>query len=140
MATPPANPDEETKRAPPGPGSPPGSVPECTAAQLFVLLWNTMADVIGGAATATLIRRSAKRAVTRRAGVAELVIARDGFAYSYSLPAAWLQTGAEPLADLRALVKDLAPLLFDLTGPVILGRLQAVPDLARCNLLSEEPR
>ena len=140
MGTPPPSSDEGIRPRTERNGPPAGDGAECTAAQLFVVVWNTLADVIGGAATATLIRRSAKRAVARRAGVSELIIARDGFTYSYSVPAAWLRGGPEPLGDLRELMKELSPLLFDLTGPVILDRLRAVPELTRCNLVYEEPR
>ena len=113
---------------------------ECSAAQLFGMVWNTLSDVVGSTATATLINRSVKRSGIRRSNITQLVIARSGFEYTYTVPASWLHGGTEPLADLHQLALELSPLLFDLTGPVIIRRLKAVPELAKCGLPFEERR
>jgi hypothetical protein len=110
-----------------------GDLGACTAAHLFGIVWNTLADVIGTPATATLVRRSARRA--RLDGVS---ITRDGFNYAYRLPAAWHDDEAEPLTALRALARELAPLLVELTGPVLMRRLAAAPDLERCRVIFQE--
>jgi hypothetical protein len=109
------------------------SAPSCNAARLFAVVWDTLADVIGTAATATLLRRSA-----RRAKLDELTVSREGFNYSYRLPPDWRDERPEPLIALRGLARELGPLLAELTGPVLLRRLASVPDLRRCHLFSEE--
>ena len=110
--------------------------PACTAARLFEIVWETMADVIGTAATATLMRRSAKRVSV---GGSELVVVtRHGFDYRYSLPERWQQAEGEAVGELRQIARQLSPLLIELTGPVLLRRLIAHDDLQRCRILFEE--
>src|SRR3954470_18470152 len=111
----------------------------CTAARLFGIVWDTIADVIGTAATATLVRRSAKRLSDRDgSGVPGLHITRDGFDYRYSLPDGWQQPEGDAVVALRALRRELSPLLVQLTGRVLVRRLDAVGDLRRCQILFEE--
>jgi len=112
----------------------------CTAAQLFDLVWEAMADVLGTAATATLMRRSAKRAAARRRDLDLLVVSRSGFNYSYRVPDDWLVCGTEPVMSVRELARELSPLLVELTGPVIIRRLSAIPALQRCDVMFEERR
>lgn len=114
------------------------SVEGCSAAQLFDLLWETMVDVLGSAATATLMRRSAKRAATRRSDLEGLIVSRTGFNYSYQVPDAWRDCRPEPVASVRELARELSPLLIELTGSVIIRRLSAIPDLRRCDVLFQE--
>jgi hypothetical protein len=111
----------------------PDKASSCSAAQLFAVVWDTLADVIGTAATATLLRRSA-----RRAQLDGLTVSREGFNYSYRLPADWRDERPESLLALRGLTRELSPQLVELTGPVLLRRLAAVPDLRRCHLFFEE--
>jgi len=67
-----------------------GNDPNCvSAAELFELLWETLADVLGTAATATLLRRSIKQAAARTAWTEPVIVARDGLDYTYRLPEAW---------------------------------------------------
>lgn len=47
-----------------------------SAAELFDLLWESLADVLGTAATATLLRRAIKRAVSHTAGSEPVVVTR----------------------------------------------------------------
>lgn len=110
----------------------------CSAAQLFDLVWETMVDVLGSAATATLMRRSAKRAAIRRRDLDDLIVSRSGFNYSYQVPEAWRECRPEPVASVRELARELSPLLIELTGPVIIRRLSAIPDLIRCEVLFQE--
>jgi hypothetical protein len=127
-----------------------GSVPlssaaagaELSIAALFTLLWDALADVLGTAATATLLRRAARRAAPRCPELGELTIAREKLEYRYTLPSAWA-AGAEgtPLA-LRELVAELRPLLVELTGPVVVRRLERIPELRKRGIISpqeEEP-
>ena len=93
-----------------------------TAATSFQLLWDSLCDLIGTSATATLIRRAAKHA-----SVNALVITKPAFEYEYVVPQHWSDNGSE---ELKALVHTLQPLLVELTGPIVVQRLRSVPALA----------
>ena len=110
----------------------------CTAANLFDLMWETIADVIGTAATATLVRRSAKRLCDRNQNLACVSVIRDGFDYRYSVPDDWRVAEGQSVAALRELARELSPLLVELTGPVLIRRLHAVGELTRCQILFQE--
>lgn len=107
-----------------------------SAADLFKLLWDGLADVLGTAATAVLVRRAARRAAARNAELAELAITREKLEYRFTLPRAWTERAnaaaaiatADALA-LRELVGELRPLLVELTGPVVVRRLARIPEL-----------
>ena len=115
----------------------PGELSEdCSAAALFDLLWDNIADVLGAAATAALVRRSAKHVAERRPGCEGVKITREGFTYRYVLPARWSECADEPVEDLRALVLELMPLLTELTGPVVVRRIEALAEVRRCGLLN----
>jgi hypothetical protein len=113
-----------------------------TPAAVFGALWDAMADVMGSATTATLLRRAARRGVVRhpdRGDLAALEITREGFEYRYRLPPSWSEAGP-PATCVCPLVLELRPLLVELTGPVVLRRLVEIPELVECGLtpLSEE--
>lgn len=110
----------------------------CVSAELFDVLWVTLADVIGPTATAALLQRSVKRAVPVQPELHELVIMRDQFDYTYTLPVSWRQADAEPRDALRQVVRELWPLLSELTGPVVVRRLREVPELRRCRVIPED--
>lgn len=112
-----------------------GSPADCTAAVLFGLLWENIADVLGAAATAALIRRSAKHVAERTPGREGVTITREGFTYRYVLPDSWSQHADEPVAGLRELVHELVPLLQELTGPVVVRRIESLAEFRRCGLL-----
>jgi hypothetical protein len=98
-----------------------------SAAELFDLLWDTLADVLGTAATATLVRRSLDRAASRIAAHEPIVVVRAGADYTYRLPEAWRQAGNDEAVDgLRILAAELRILLVELTGPVVVTRLGQV--------------
>lgn len=104
-------------------GPPPGA-PDPRVA--FSALWEAMTDLMGAAATATLLRRAARRAAARAPDVAQVVIGRNALEYSYELPSAWA------LAPLCILVHELRPLLVELTGTVVWSRLATMPELRPC--------
>jgi hypothetical protein len=110
----------------------------CTAARLFDIVWETIADVLGTAATATLVRRSAKRLSDRTRDHVAVVITREGFDYRYSLPDGWQRPELDAVAALRELARELSPLLVELTGRVLIRRLDAVRDLQRCEIRFQE--
>lgn len=101
---------------------------------LFDVLWDAIADVMGTATTATLLRRAAKRGGARDAGRLELAaldISRDGLVYRYQLPASWADPGVLRDAVCLLLV-ELRPLLAELTGSVVVRRLDDMPELKVC--------
>ena len=108
-------------------GDPTGA--ELSAADLFTLLWEALADLLGTAATAALLRRAVRHASLRSPDLAELVIARAGLEYRYTLPSTWKHWAAGTPLALRILVLELWPLLVELTGPVVVGRLLQIPEL-----------
>jgi hypothetical protein len=100
-----------------------------STAALFDKLWTTLADLLGSAATATLLRRAAKRAAAAAPELATLVIRREGLGYEYTVPPAWRAEALATAPALGALVEALCPLLIELTGPVIVARLDDITEL-----------
>jgi hypothetical protein len=97
-------------------------------ADLFALLWDSLADVLGTAATAVLLRRALKRATGEGMSLGDVVIERDELEYSYQIPPAWQGAQhAQGLAVMRVITSTLRPLLAELTGTVVLRRLDSVP-------------
>jgi hypothetical protein len=95
-----------------------------SAAELFDLLWESLADVLGTAAGATLLRRAIKRAASRSPSAELVFVARDGLDYKYCFPETWNQPGNEDaIRALRVMAAELRVLLFELTGPVVVRRL-----------------
>jgi hypothetical protein len=95
-----------------------------SAAELFDLLWASLADVLGTAATATLVRRALTRVAPRTFSGAPVTVARHGLSYEYRLPDTWKQTGnEEAIGALRVVAGELRVLLIELTGPVVVRRL-----------------
>ena len=95
-----------------------------SAAELFELLWESLADVLGTAAAATLLRRAIKRATSHISSAELVIVVRNAPDYEYRLPETWRQPGnEEALSALRAVVAELRLLLIELTGPVVVRRL-----------------
>ena len=109
----------------------------CTASELFEMLWSTLADMIGSTATAALMQRAVKRASEQKVDLNGLAIVREQFGYRYTLPESWTTREERPVAALRHLVRELLPILEDLTGPIITRRLRQVPLLVRCAVVPE---
>jgi hypothetical protein len=95
-----------------------------SAAELFDLLWESLADVLGTAATATLLRRAIKAAASKTSWSEPVTVARKGLDYEYRLPETWKQPdNEEALSALRIVAAELRVLLVELTGPVVVRRL-----------------
>ena len=108
---------------------------EISTAALFAIVWDAIAEVLGTAATAAIVRRSAGRAAIESPELVDVVIRREKLEYRYTLPHDWSHSaGAEkpeprtPLA-FRALVTEIGRLLVELTGTVFIGRLEQIPEL-----------
>ena len=112
----------------------------CDAAALFELIWSNLVDLLGSAATATLIRRCVKRAATRSPDLSGLTISRINLEYTYSLPLPWRQKSTAAIGELRGLVHELQPILSTLTGSIVLGKLSSLPELQRCCPFTTEAR
>jgi hypothetical protein len=102
---------------------------ELSLATLFTLLWDALADLLGCAAAATLLRRAAGRATADNPELAEVAIVRVNLQYRYTLPPTWRDATAGTGRALRGLVGELLPLLVELTGPVVVSHLAQIPEL-----------
>jgi hypothetical protein len=111
---------------------------ELSSSGLFTLLWESLADVLGTAATATLLRRAARRAAPRSPELTELAIVRDNLEYTYTLPSAWKEREEGTLLALRELVGELRPLLVEMTGQVVVRHLEKIPELRERGILSPQ--
>jgi hypothetical protein len=100
------------------------------------LLWNALADLLGTAATAVLVRRAARRAARVSPELAELVVERDGLEYRYSLPKAWQPPTDDAYRAFQCLVGELLPVLAELTGSVAARHLGQVQELCAAGLIS----
>jgi hypothetical protein len=101
-----------------------------SAADVFAILWSTLVDLLGSAAAATLLRRAARKARARAPELEQLQVVRERWGYRYSAPAGWeSQNVRETPALAELVVSELCPILHDLTGPLVLRRLEAVPEL-----------
>jgi hypothetical protein len=121
-----------------------GAGADLPAAALFALVWDALADLLGTAATATLVRRAARRATPRCLELAELTVVRNELDYEYEVPAVWQDQAAGTPFALVALVEELWPLLVELTGAVAVRHLERIPELRAQGVLpparqEEEP-
>ena len=106
-----------------------GAGAQLSPGDLFGVLWEALADILGTAAAATLLRRAAKRAAPRWPELAALSITREGLEYRYTVPSAWKDPALEPPQALCELARELWALLVDLTGSVVVNRLAQIPEL-----------
>jgi hypothetical protein len=117
--------------------TPPASA-NISAGTMFTIVWRALADILGTAAAATLLRRAAQRAHPRWPELAGLVITRESLEYRYNLPAAWWNPSTGPSPALSDLVRELCTLLVDLTGSVIIDRLAQIPELRSHGIILEQ--
>lgn len=113
-----------------------------SAAKLFDLLWGSLADVLGTAATATLLRRAIKRTESQTSWPEPIIVARNGLDYEYRLPETWKQPGnEEAIGALRVLAAELRVLLVELTGSVVVRRLARLAPFRKLGIdFSEETK
>ncbi len=104
-----------------------GGAASAPPSAILTAVWESMAEVLGTAATATLLRRAAIRAADRMPALARLEISRDNLVRYYKVPDTW-RTAGEPHAfrELEALLEDLRPLLIRLTGQILVRRVDAI--------------
>lgn len=104
-------------------------VADASAAALFAIVWDALADVLGTATVAAIVRRAAGRAVAESPDLADLVILREDLEYRYTLPTSWSAVTDGGLVALRVLARELGLLLVELTGTVVVRRLEQIPEL-----------
>lgn len=102
---------------------------ELSGTELFGLLWHALADMLGTAAAAALLRRAAQRSASTFPELVALEIRRRNLEYEYKLPAEWSQAAVAPPEALFLLMNELWTLLTELTGSVVANHLQQVPEL-----------
>lgn len=105
-----------------------------SAASLFDKLREALTSVLGSAATAAIIRRAVKRAqasAPELTGLAGVRVIREGFNYSYELPASWHEEGSEEaLRAFRHLADEhVRSIVVELTGAVGTRLLDRIPEL-----------
>jgi hypothetical protein len=104
-------------------------------AELFSLVWNGLVEVLGTAATATLIRRAAMRVAATTPDLPSVVVNRNTVTYDYEIPAIWRRPDdARALHSLRTLLGELGLLLRELTGGVVIRRLERLAPLRDAGL------
>jgi hypothetical protein len=112
-----------------------GNGTEPSAAALFAIVWDALAEMMGTAAVATIVRRAAGRAAAEHPELVELSVVRGDLEYHYTLPHAWSQKAERPPVALRALVVEVGRLLLELTGTVVIRRLEQIPELRAAGLV-----
>jgi len=98
-------------------------------AALFGIVWDALADVLGSAAVAAIVRRAARAAAAEVPELADVVISREDLEYRYTLPHAWSQRAEHEPRALRVLVAEIGRLLVELTGTAVVRRLEQMPEL-----------
>jgi hypothetical protein len=108
-----------------------------SSAELFDILWRSLADILGTAAAAALLRRAAQRALPRWPELTALCITRERLEYRYSVPSSWDQPVRQRSGALSEIARALWPLLTDLTGSVVVQRLAQIPELRDSGILPQ---
>jgi hypothetical protein len=109
-----------------------------TSAALFDLLWETLSEVLGSGATAALLRRAGKRAASREPELGELAIYRECLDHKYTVPRAWQEDWEDTPRALHELVRELRPLLVELTGTVMIRRLQHITEFQQRGIIAQD--
>jgi hypothetical protein len=115
----------------PGVGAP-------TSAALFGLLWNTLSEILGTAVTATLVRRACKRAAVQDRSLLELSIVKTDLVYTFTTPQGWSCDPDAAPEGMRALLEELRPLLVELTGAVVIQRLERLTEFQKRGLVAPQ--
>jgi hypothetical protein len=117
------------------PGVRPEEHEQRTPAEVFGIVWETLADILGTAAVAAIVRRATKRALPESPELAELVVLHEELAYRCVLPASWSRPVNPAPVALLDLANQIGRLLVDLTGTVVVRQLEQVPELMAAKLV-----
>jgi len=88
--------------------------------EIYALLHETLSEVIGRTATEALLRRALRRASSHDPDLGALV--RKGT--EAGAPVEWWTDGRRGMRYLRVVMRELWPLLIEITGPVVVARLE----------------
>lgn len=113
---------------------------DASAAHLFEVVREALVGVLGTAATATMFRRAAKRAVERRPDLAldGFQVVRDGMDYRWELPSSWHAPSPASLEAVGWLIREeLCPVLSELTGTVVVDLLARQPEIEQSGILAK---
>jgi hypothetical protein len=102
---------------------------------LFGIAWDALADVLGTAAVAAIVRRAVGAAVAETPELADVVVSFGDLEYRYTLPHAWSQRAERGPQALRVLVGHIGRLLVELTGTAVIRRLEQIPELRASGLV-----
>jgi DNA-binding CsgD family transcriptional regulator len=91
-----------------------------SARQLYLLLQESLGEVIGRTATEALLRRAVRRASTE---YPELDVLTRTNTAGETRSESWTQ-GPRGMKRLGAVMRQLWPLLMEITGPVVIARLE----------------
>ena len=108
---------------------------EHSPAVLFAIVWDLLSEVLGTAAAAAIVRRAAGRGAAESPELVDLAIVRADLEYQYTLPHGWSQAVERAPIALRVLVVEIGRLLVELTGTVVVRRLEQVPELRAAGLI-----
>jgi hypothetical protein len=111
---------------------------EVTAGEVFALLWNAMADILGTGATATLLRRAIRKVAERRPDLKGLTIRKEALKYAFTIPDSWNEPQTTAMDALRDVTQALRPMLAELTGRVVLRQLEKLELLKEHRIMTEE--
>lgn len=93
---------------------------DASGPDLYLLLQETLSDVVGRTATDALLRRAVRRATSR----APRIDAPTPEGSEGEPPVGRRSDDEHVSVGMRAILRELWPLLIDMTGPVVVGRLQ----------------
>jgi hypothetical protein len=108
---------------------------EIAGAALFATVWDALVEVLGTAAVAAIVRRAVARTASDNPELVDLIIIRKNLQYQYTLPPAWSQKTARGPVALQALAAQIGRILVELTGTVVIRRLEQIPVLRARGLL-----
>lgn len=91
--------------------------PTATSGDLYLLLRETLTEVVGLTATDAILRRALQHAASREPRLERLVSKATDGSFEWG-------DGGPGVAELRAILRELWPLLIDMTGPVVVDRLE----------------
>jgi hypothetical protein len=97
-----------------------------------------MADILGTGATATLLRRAIRKAAKRRPNLKGLTIRKEALKYAFTVPDSWNEPQTTAMDALRDVTRELRPMLAELTGRVVLRRLEKLELLREHHIMTEK--
>jgi len=85
--------------------------------------------MLGTAAVAAIVRRAVGHAAAERPELVDLVVRRENFQYRYATPRGWSEKTEGVPPALTALCAEMARLLVEMTGTLVVRRLEGIPAL-----------